>query len=116
MEAVSLTLSQSTLSKSNLENYKIFRCPQCNLIPFIFLYDNDNEKNYKDDIKLYLLCPNQHENKINLKDIYSYNQININDSICCCCEKKIITMKKLNFIIVLNVINFFVKIVKIYIH
>lgn len=87
-EIDSISINQSVLSRDNFDNYKIFRCPKCNLIPFIFFY-NKNEINLNDfDNKIYLLCPNQHEYKINLNDIFSYNQIDINDSICNICNCK----------------------------
>ena len=81
----SISLNQSILNKSNFNIYKIFRCPQCNLIPFIFFY-NKNELQNDFDNKFYLLCPNQHEYKINSNDIFSYNQNDINDSICNICN------------------------------
>ncbi len=103
----SFSLNQRILSKSNLDNYKIFRCPKCNLIPFIFIYKK-NEINLNDfDNKIYLLCPNQHEYKINLNDIFSYNQIDINDSICNICNCKSQLNNEIKFYL-----NFFVKNVK----
>lgn len=105
----SFSLNQSILSKSNFDNYKIFRCPKCNLIPFIFFYSK-NEINLNDfDNKIYLLCPNQHEYKINLNDIFSYNQIDINDSICNICNCKPQLNNEIKFYYCFECFKFFCK-------
>ena len=61
------------------------RCPNCYLIPFITLYEENNE------LKMKFKCPNKHEYDKDFESLYNMSKIDLDNLICHKCS-----MKKLN--------------------
>ena len=75
---------------------KVFRCPECNLVPIINYYLKESEKEDSEEIyeqKINIICRNNHSrNNIDLDEFlesYIFEENKKNDSICIKHNKKI---------------------------